>query len=219
MDRYHAAKALEKIDPNIAGTLLENLPRTTAVDLIRLLNRQVRSQIIDGISPEIATDLQRILIYPSGTIGAYLNPEVFTLSQYFTVEESLQRIKSHALEVSSYIYVLDQEKKLAGFTSLKELIMVDVLKKVQLIMNTNPPSLLADTSISVSLLNDELWQGPFFQIPVVTIDNTFLGVVSKHHLANTDNTKEQAITRQAIQAGSALGDLYQIGLSSLFRSS
>ncbi|GJM29831.1 MAG: hypothetical protein DHS20C17_24660 [Cyclobacteriaceae bacterium] len=219
MDRYHAAITIGKIDVKLAGAILELTPRTVAVDLLRLLGEQNRHLITDQISPDIANELKRLLTYPKGTVGAHINPAVFTLIMDYTVEESMERVKAHAHEVNSYIYVLDLEKKLVGYVTLKDLIVADSQKKLQLIMDSNPPSLLADTSISDSLLNDGVWQGPFFNIPVVTIEGTFLGVVSKHHLSKAGSADDQAVTRQVIQAGSALGDLYQIGLSSLFRSS
>lgn len=217
MDGFRACEVLKYLKDHISSRLLEEIPLSTAASILRLLEPEQQEQLLSGVTPEASRDILRLLNYPKHTVGSHLDSVIFTLDQSLSAERGLHRIKSHQLPVDNQIFVLDHNHKLVGFIGLKDLIAADPEKEIRLLMETSAPSILADTRVTENLIENMNWPPPAHKIPVVDSDGLFLGVVSKEDLtrAKSDN---RASRRHASQASVALAELYQIGLTSLFRS-
>lgn len=215
MGRFQGAGILERIDPAIGVQLVDELPVPAAAGFLSLVSENRSGLLISELPPEKGKTIQRILSYPKNTIGAHVNPEVFVLHQDLAVGDGLESIKSHHLPITGPIPVLSDDQSLVGYVSFKELISAEDTKRISSIMNTDPPKIQADTKVSVSLLEGWSWSEYFHPLPVVDARGLFLGVITKESLSKI-SAKEKAMDHRALQASSALGDLYQIGLSSLF---
>jgi len=217
MDRFKAARCLEKIDPEIAIKLIETLTTSIAALILRQMDKNLRNSILDRLSSENSKSIHQILRYPDNTVGAYLDPLVFTLLQDLSISQGLERIKENQLHILSHIFVLSRDHLLVGFIELKELIKTDESKPIREVMNPNPPKILADMNINTLLEGWGGWDKSFPFLPVVDLHGIFLGVITWETLTNI-NKMEKTMDRHAQQASMALGDLYQIGFSSLIRS-
>lgn len=217
MDGFKAVRVLESMDPQLRAVLIEEVPVNTTSSMLRLVEEERRDNLLTGVSPDTAREILRLLNFPNHTVGSHLNPVVFTLNQNLSVYECLERIKAHQQPVGNQVPVLDSDHKLVGYTGLKELITANPDKKIRSIMNTDPPSILADTTVSENFIESQSWDEPFNRIPVVDSDGFFLGVVTRAGLTGA-KPKKEIFNRQASQASVALAELYQIGLTSLFRS-
>jgi hypothetical protein len=83
-------------------------------------------------------------------------------------------------------------------------------------MNPDPPKVLADMSIS-GFLKGNAWIEPFNCLAVVDSKGIFLGMISREKLSEF-NHKKKTPDKQAKETSLALGNLYQIGLLSIFRT-
>ena len=56
-----------------------------------------------------------------------MTTEVFSLSEHLTVEETLVFLRQHSehLEMIYYLYVVDDEHRLVGVASLRELVVAE----------------------------------------------------------------------------------------------
>ncbi len=217
MERFRAARILKQIENSTASVIMEEMPEIALLDLLRLQNYQDQAQLLAGLQSHKQNKIREVLNYPDDCVGAYLDPGVFTLFQDQTVSESIEQIKKLTVQVNSYIMVIDSERKLTGYVTIKDLITAEPHAKIKSLTKDNPPSILADTIVSSPALTATISQLPFHNIPVVNLEGTFLGVVSIDRLSKHE-VDDKGLHQQALQAGSALGDLYQIGLLSLFRS-
>jgi magnesium transporter len=214
LDGFRAVEVLKHMKDHLSSKLLEEIPLSTAASILRLLDEEQQQHLLSGVSQETSRDILRLLNYPKHTAGSHVDSAVFTLNQTLSAEIGLERIKLHQRPVDNQIFVLDHYHKLVGCIGLKELLTADPQKEIRLLMETNAPSILADTRVTENLIENLNWDAPPYRIPVVDSDGLFLGVVSKKDLTPED----KASRRQASQASVALAELYQIGLTSLFRS-
>jgi len=217
MDRFRASFILKDADAATSVSLMQTMPESTLLDLLRILATPDKEELLNRLPNEHQQRFRQILNHSDDTVGAYVEPGVFTLYQHQQVSECIAQVKNHDQAIGSHIVVINTERKLVGNVSLKQLITADPDSKVSASMNQNPPSILADTTVSSTALRTSITQMPFYNIPVVNVEGTFLGVISLDRLTNLVEV-ERNVPKQALQAGSALGDLYQIGLFSLFRS-
>jgi len=216
MDRFKAARGLEKVDLGIAIQLIEKLPISSAKVLLRQIDHSICNTLLNGLPPHASMPLRRILKYPENSVGAYLNPLVFTLFEDQSIKQGLEKIKKNDPHLQSKIFILDRNQLLVGFIELKELITNDINKPIHLLINSDFPKIVADMNIT-TLMEGWKYDESFPCLPVVDASGIFLGEITKLILANI-NPKKNTFDHEALQASSALGELYQIGLSSLFRS-
>jgi len=216
MDRNKAARCLQVVDIEIAIKLIEKLSPSMAVLILRQTDKHFHDSILDQLSLEHSKSIRQILAYPPDTVGAYLDPLAFTLQEDLSIGEGLEKIKEHHSNVLSHIFILSRIQLLVGFIQIKDLITNKKKKLIRAIMNPDPPKIHANINIRV-LLEEQSWGESFSVLPVVNVQNIFLGIIAKETLSNI-NLKERSLDRQAKQASIELGTLYQIGFSSLFRT-
>jgi len=83
-----------------------------------------------------ATIFRRLASYEPGTAGAVMTTDYVTLAPQLTVREALERIRHEApdRETIYYSYVVDPQRRLVGFVSLKTLILARPLAGIGDIM-------------------------------------------------------------------------------------
>ena len=216
MDRFIAARSLEKMNLDISIQLIEKLPIHVAEILLRQLGTELRNSILSELPGQVSDPLKQILKFPKNTVGAFLDPKVFTLFEDNTVQQSMEKIKKNNPSIDTYIFIISRNQRLIGSIELRELITNEVDKQIRSLIKSDLPKVSADMNISEL---DNLWDkdGQYSQLPVVDSEGIFLGAISRETLAKND-AKKSTYDHHASQTSSALGDLYKIGFSSLFKS-
>ena len=110
-----AAKLLEKMDADVAADMLADLPEELAEEL---LSRQ---------SAQRESDLRRLADHAEDSAGGLMTLEFVALPVTMAVGEALawlrrERPDQHAM---SYVYGVDDERRLLGVASLRELVLAD----------------------------------------------------------------------------------------------
>lgn len=215
IDRLKAARCIELADQEMQIELIESLTPSLAGNILRLLDQKNSSALLDVVSSKHSSFIRKILKYPSNTVGAYLDPWVLTLSEEISLAQGLEKIKAEQTYVKSPIFILSSEQKLVGSIDLKDFFTNDLTKSIQSAMDTGIPKILANHSLSL-LAEGKIGDDRIPILPVVDIDNVFLGIFDKSASTVEDQDKISQ-DHLAHQTSIALGDLYQIGLTSLFR--
>ncbi len=216
LNRLKAAGCIEKADPTFAKELLETCGPSISANILRILDQKLIQALLEGISSEHSNAIQQILNYPENSAGAYLDPRVFTLKENLNIGQALDLIRENNTYVQSPLFVLSSEQALVGCIDLKNLITGDPSKPIRSVMKINIPEIVANINVH-ALINGKIEYEELPILPIVDIHGVFLGVIDKKSLSALKFDKESK-GRDVQQASNALGDLYQIGLSSLLRS-
>ncbi|WP_373493330.1 magnesium transporter MgtE N-terminal domain-containing protein [Aquiflexum sp.] len=223
LDSDQAVIILAEIAPFIAGKVMEKLSKKKAIELIELLDPQIAEsilqvtdksisdQLLEGTSKALSSYLRHALMFAKDQVGAHLEPYVFTLSDRMTVQNALTLVKSSKAPVRPHVYVLNDNNKLVGYIKLVELLKADPETEIHSLMEEVPRTVLASMNTSDLL---ESWAPALIDMPVIKLNGTFLGTVSRASLSKLEKTTKK-VDHPAIKAGNALGDLYLIGLTSL----
>jgi len=224
-----AAKVLERMDPGPAidclmvlgvkrcGAILEKLSFELASLFLRRMEKSYRESILQSIPPEAADPIRRVLEYPEGTAGSLMTPLVFTVPEDIPAREALKRARRHPQQIIDYIYVLNRENHLAGLVTIRELMLADPDAPISTMMparigrlsvRSNRPAILAHPG----------WR-EFYALPVVDEKGIFLGAIGYHTLRRLEGEAgEIRMADPEKTAGSALGELYRIGLAGFLKS-
>jgi len=216
LNRLKASQCIEKADPSFAKKLLENCVPYISANILRILDQKKIQLLLEGISSEHSNAIRQILNYPENSAGAYLDSRVFTLKENVNIGEALDLIRENKNYVQSIVFVLSTEQILVGSIELKSLITGDSSRPIRSIMKKDLPKIVANIDIR-ALIDGKIDDEELPVLPIVDMHNVFLGIIDKKSISVLKSDKASK-SKEIQQASLALGDLYQIGLSSLFRS-
>ncbi|KJR41235.1 Cystathionine beta-synthase, core domain protein, partial [Candidatus Magnetoovum chiemensis] len=99
--------------------------------------------ILENLEKEDLESIQELLGHEDDTAGGLMTTEYLAYNKNITVEEALKRFKEDAEDVETiyYLYVIDDEDKLLGILSLRELLLSPPEVTLSEIMITNIKSI------------------------------------------------------------------------------
>src|SRR5699024_6402043 len=127
---------------------------------------------------DAANEIKALLHYDEKTGGSLMTTEYVSFLETQTVGEILLEMKEHApaAETIYYTYVLDEQKRLTGVISLRDLIIADDEVLVGDLMNRNI------VSVSVARDQEEVAQMirdyDFLALPVVDFQQHLIGIIT-----------------------------------------
>lgn len=210
-----AAKVLEIMPFEAAIYYFEHLPFHTSMSILRVTNESLKAQVLKMLPEEYSKKIRRSLFYDKNTVGAHIHPNVITLYLETTIEKAFKIIQNSADQTSHNVYVLDNERKLVGYVTAFLLLTVETSKLIKSVMKPIPALIPAEMNVKDALEN---WKESFYELPVLTAQGEFLGIITKQMLAH-ESYQSTPSDHSVIKAGNALADLYKIGLTSLLGGS
>jgi magnesium transporter len=163
--------------PHVAK-LIEQMSHDDRVDLLRRLRPRVAEQLLRLVDEADRRDIATLVKYAENTAGALMTTDYAWLPANITVAEALDRLRLQApdRETIYYIFVLDDQRKLLGVMSLRELILAPRQILVRDIMDKDPVAVkVTDDREQVA---QELARYDLLAIPVVDADGRLIGIVT-----------------------------------------
>lgn len=166
------------------------LPPDDAADLIQEAPLEERGQFLDLLDDATRTEVRALLAYAEDDAGGLMNPRFARLRPEMTVDEALSYLRKQAGQVETlyYAYVLDEEQRLLGVLSLRELFQAPGTKLVREVMHTDlvtVPEDLDQEAVSRLYVEHDL-----LAIPVVDRQGRMKGIITFDDIA--DVVREEA---------------------------
>ena len=207
---YPMARQVELVkaaDRQHLGPLLEWMAADNRDDLLRELDPELVEEILPLVAKAERHDIRMLLSCPEDSAGALMTTEYASLPADITAGEAVTRLRSQAPNSESiyYIYVLDAERKLVGFVSLRDLILAKPTALVSDLMQRDPISVRVEEPRERVV--EKLARFDFIAIPVVDDRNRLVGIVT--HDDVLDAVRQDATDdAQRIAAIAPLGESY-----------
>ncbi|KON89405.1 magnesium transporter MgtE [Sporosarcina globispora] len=169
---------LAEMNPHYAADMLSEMYADDAVDVLNELDKDQVVSYLTIMDDESAKEIKDLLHYEEYTAGSIMTTEFVSLSANQTVRSAMYILKNEAprAETIYYVYVVDDEKKLIGVISLRDLIVSDDDTMISEITN--------DRVVSVSVGEDQeevarkIKDYNFLAVPVVDFQNHLLGIIT-----------------------------------------
>jgi len=198
---------LESSDRRLLGGLLEEMAADNRDDLLRECDEDLVEELLPLVAKAQRHDIRMLLSCPEESAGALMTTEYASLPADITAGEAITRLRSQAPDSESiyYIYVLDADRHLVGFVSLRDLILARPTAMVADLMETDVISARLDDPREKVV--EQLARFDFIAIPVVDDQNRLVGIVT--HDDVLDAVRQDATDEaQRIAAISPLGEGY-----------
>jgi CBS domain-containing protein len=169
---------LEDLEPARAADILEEMSPDDAADLVADLSDESRAEILALMERDEATELGELLAYPEDTAGGMMTTEFVTVHSALTCAQAIDRLREMEPDAETiyYVYVTDEEERLVGVLSLRDLIVSPPDTPVSKIMIPDP--------VSVHVLDDEgqvaevVAHYNLLAVPVTDADGHLEGIVT-----------------------------------------
>lgn len=166
LDSEQASDILEEMDPDEAADVLGDLPEEKAQELLGLMDE------------EEAEDIQELMEHEEDTAGGLMNTEFLSIPAEMTVGDAIQEIRLVGPDIESvfYAYILDDEEKLCGVVSLKELLITPVTAVISDIMTTSLKTV--DVEASPEDILEIIAKYNLISVPVLNQEGKMAGIVT-----------------------------------------
>ncbi len=166
------------LQPRRIAEIITAMSTDDQADLLDELPDELREQVLALMKKEDAAEVEELLQYEPDTAGGIMSPDFLAMEKNLKVSEAILKVQqlSEEAEMAFYIYVLDEENKLKGVLSLRQLLMNTAGKQLSNIMETDVVAVAPETDQEevahiVSRYN-------IMAVPVVDHDGVILGIVT-----------------------------------------
>ena len=183
LDPGVAARLLMRLTDMQAADVLEEMPPDEAADVVGELHEDAREDVLAEMEHDEAADIRELLEYPPETAGGRMTPEFVALREGMTVDEALQFLRraGEAAKAVFYLYVTDDPGRLAGVTTLRDLVLSPASRKVAEITKREVVSV--DASDDQERAARTLRESGYLALPVLDPDRRMVGVITADDVA------------------------------------
>ena len=137
---------LSNIDQEHGQTILEQMSLDDLTDILSEIDEDERHRIMNLLSKEDADDVKELLVYDEDSAGGIMTTGYIEINKNMTAKEAIDHMRENALDAETiyYIYVVDNDEKLVGVLSLRELITARDSVIVEDLMSENIISIDVD---------------------------------------------------------------------------
>ncbi|HAY21075.1 MAG TPA: magnesium transporter, partial [Desulfobacterales bacterium] len=139
---------------------------------------RVAKRLLRMLSPSERQATSLLLGYKENTAGRIMTPEYISLKTYLRVNESLHKIRKIGLDKETvyYCYVIDEQRKLLGMISLKDLVLADPEGRIGDLMHREVVAVHTDDDQEV--VAHAMKKYDLLAIPVVDREDRLVGIVT-----------------------------------------
>jgi len=169
---------MEDLSPERAADILEEMSPDDAADLVADLDQDTRDEILALMEKDEADELGELLGYDEDSAGGLMTTEFIGVEERLTAGGAIDRLRELEPDAETiyYVYVLDDDGRLVGVLSLRDLIIARPDVPVVEVMIREPKA------VNVNADQDEVAEVVahynLLAVPVVDDDGVMMGIVT-----------------------------------------
>lgn len=189
LDENLAADTLEEIDPEIQADILaslsqskrmevlDNMPNDEIADILDDVDEETAERILLNMEKEDAEEVRSLLKYTEENVGSFMNKDFISFNINISAVETIELLREiqPEEEVVHYIYIVDENEKLQGVISLRDLIMASSDKKLREIMNDDITSVKDSDDVEEAI--EMAVKYDLLSLPVVDSEDRLCGIM------------------------------------------
>lgn len=208
MSAATASECLTSMDRGHSATVIGALPAATGTALLRRIPVEEREALLSLMLQETRDGIQRLLSYPSDTVGSLADAGVLALPGDLSVTDARRQLRRYHGTAHHHVYVVDRGQRLIGLLHIRDLVASRSKGSIGEIMRPAEMRLSARSRLAQAAAHPA-WR-EVDALPVTDENGVLLGMVRYRQL--------RALETSSAGSGLAgtllgLGELYWLGLS------
>lgn len=164
--------------PSFAAQVFAEMSADDAVDIFNELDKDKVASFLTIMDDEAADEIKDLLHYEEKTAGSIMTTEFVVVRADMTIKEAMVHLRTEAPDAETiyYTYVINEDKRLVGVISLRDLIISEEEWLISDVMN--------ERVVSVSVGEDQeevarmVRDYDFLALPVVDFQDHLLGIIT-----------------------------------------
>lgn len=214
MNTDRAAECFVLLSSGKSKELLGKADVSLIASLLKRMEMAQRKKLLNSVSSDRNAVIKRQLEVLPNTVASIMETAI-VVSRKTTVEDVLQLIKRDTLKEEVYQYVVDLEGVFLGIVRPMALVLARQDESIENLMITDIQSFLKDIPVK-SILQHPIWQ-EFREIPIVDSSGKLLGKLPHRSLLKFADMRGKTSRNEIAETGSAMGELYRIGIAGLLQ--
>lgn len=178
LDNEEQLEILQKLGVEKSKLVLDRMDNDDLASLLADIEPHRADELLATMNIDESAIVQNLMNYPPETAGRIMNNRYVWIPEHYTIREAIDKVKHfiHYAEYLNYLYVVDEDKRLAGVVSYKDLLLGELDEEIQNVMYTRvvKSDVLTDQEEVANLIS----RYDFVSLPIVEGDNRLVGVVT-----------------------------------------
>lgn len=147
MDSHYQHLIIKYLTENEAAEIIDKLATDDAADVMEEMPSNVVTKILEKTSPEKRKNINTLLHYEEDSAGSIMKVEYLAIIGNLKIEDAIKEIKLQAKDkvTVDYCYILDEQRKLLGTISLRQILLSSYDQYVYDIMKQRPKYVTTNT--------------------------------------------------------------------------
>ncbi|MFC0472351.1 magnesium transporter [Halalkalibacter kiskunsagensis] len=169
---------LHKLGIERSSKVMDLMDNDDLADLLNELSVDRIQEFLDAMKQEDSKTIQSLMSYPAETAGGIMTNQFVWIHADQTVRQAVDKLKEYASfsENIYYLYVINDENKLVGVVSYRDLLIADLHDVIEDLMFTRVVSVHVDDDQEDVAQTIERYD--FIAVPVVDDQNILKGIIT-----------------------------------------
>jgi Mg/Co/Ni transporter MgtE len=171
-------KLIDQLGSEQASDILEEMSPDEAADVLADLSEEKAQELLGLMEADEAEEIQELMEHEEDSAGGFMNSEFLSITSNMTIEDALEQARLVAPDIDTvfYAYVLDENDRLEGVISLKDLLVNPSNSLISELMEDNVKSVKVDAEPEE--IYHLLTKYNLIAIPVLDDDGKMAGIVT-----------------------------------------
>ena len=181
-EEQEAGLYLDEMDIRKAAAVLSRMEADTAVEVLREIEKNKRSLLIELMDAATQKDIALIASFDADEIGSRMTTNCIVIGKDLTVKQAMNSLIDQASKNDNIytIFVVEEDKTFYGALDLKDLIVARQSTAMEELIMTSYPYVYANETVDDCI--EKLKDYSENSIPVLDNNNHLLGVITSQNI-------------------------------------
>ncbi|MCD6517379.1 MAG: magnesium transporter [Candidatus Aminicenantes bacterium] len=141
-----AAEIVQQIPIETATKIFHDLPSDDIAPILELVSEELKNSILHSLEKKPTEEVKELLEHEEETAGRIMSPNLYALNENTNVSDAITAMQLEGdVESAFYLYVVDDENRLKGVVSLRQVLFSKPNTPLKNIMTTDVINVQTDT--------------------------------------------------------------------------
>lgn len=197
--------------------LVSEMPADERTDLFKRFDQNQRDILLPALAHAEREDIRRLSAYVEGTAGALMTSDYATLKKDMTVLQAMTYLRDEAPDAETIYqaYVIDEQRRLLGAVSLRDLILADLHKSIQDLMTSDVVS--AHVTDDQEDIAKKIARYDLLALPIIDEDDILIGIVTYDDAMDVVSAEATDDIHKSAGVSTVVGNIKDASIALLYR--
>lgn len=197
--------------------LVSEMPADERTDLFKRFDQSQRDMLLPALAPAEREDIRKLSAYVEGTAGALMTSDYAILKKDMNVAQAMAYLRDEAPDAETIYqaYVIDEQRRLLGVVSLRDLILSDIDTSIEDLMLSNVVS--ADVADDQEDIAKKIARYDLLALPITDEQGALIGIVTYDDAMDVVSEEATDDMHKSAGVSTIIGSIKDASIGLLYR--